>query len=96
MDIIRLPTGEQAPIDVDCLRIEERPGGEYRLTASAICVGADDGESVSIVGCPLFASAEAAESAGMAWAINVGVEQLFISTGTMDQPLELLEIDKPL
>lgn len=96
MQILRLPTGENAPVDADCLRIEEQPSGEYRLTASAMCSGADDGESVSIVGGPLFTSPTNAEAAGVAWATDVGVERLFVSTGTLDQPLELIEIDQPL
>ena len=96
MEIIRLPVGEQASTDADCLRVEEQPDAGYKLTASAICIGADDGESVSIVGGPTFADAAQAEAAGIAWAANVGVERLFISTGTLDQPLQLLEIDKPL
>ena len=57
MEIIRLPVGEQASTDADCLRIEEQPDAGYKLTASAICIGADDGESVSIVGGPTFADA---------------------------------------
>jgi hypothetical protein len=27
---------------------------------------------------------------------DVGVEQLIVSTGTLEHPLELIEIDKPL
>lgn len=96
MEIVRLPVGEQASVAADCIRIEEQPGASYKLTASALCVGADDGESVSIVGGPVFATAAQAEAAGLAWATNVGVERLFVSTGTLDHPLELIEIDKPL
>jgi hypothetical protein len=54
MEIIRLPLGVQASVDADCIRIEEQPGATYKLTASALCVGADDGESVSVVGGPVF------------------------------------------
>lgn len=96
MEIVRLPLGEQASVDVDCIRIEEQPGTTYKLTASAMCVGADDGESVSIVGGPEFGTIEQAEAAGLAWAATVGVERLFVSTGTLARPLELIEIDKPL
>jgi len=96
MEIVRLPVGKQASLDADCIRIEEQPGATYKLTASAMCTGADDGESVSIVGGPVFGTAEEAETTGVAWAVNVGVERLFVSTGTLAHPLELTEIDKPL
>jgi hypothetical protein len=68
----------------------------FKLAASALCRDAHAGESVSIVEAPTFETAEKAEAAGLVWAANVGVEQLFISTGTMVQPLELTEIDRPL
>jgi hypothetical protein len=96
MEIVRLPVGAQAPVDADCIRIEELSGSTFKLTASALCVGSDDGDSVSIVDGPLFGSIEQAEAAGKAWATNVGVERLFVSTGTLEQPLEVIEIDKPL
>ena len=96
MEIVRLPFGKQASVDADCIRIEEQPGGTDKLTASALCVGAEDGESVSVVDGPVFASLEQAESAGVAWAANVGVKRLFVSTGTLARPLELIDIDGPL
>jgi hypothetical protein len=96
VEIVRLPVGKQAPIDADCIRIEEQDGSAYRLTASALCSEADEGESVSIVDAPVFASAAQAEAAGLAWATNVGVERLFVATGTLTHPLEMLEIDRPL
>lgn len=94
MEIIRLPIGKQASVDADCIRIEEQSGGAYKLTASALCTEAHEGESVSIVDTPLFGTLEEAEVAGVAWATNVGVERLFVSTGTLERPLELMEIDK--
>jgi hypothetical protein len=96
MEIVRLPVGEQASVDADCIRIEEQPGATYKLTASAMCVGAGDGESVSIVGGPVFETVEQAEATGVAWAADVGVERLFVSMGTLAHPLKLIEIDKPL
>ena len=96
MEIVRLPLGKQASVDADCIRIEEQAGETYRLTASALCVSPDDRESVSIVGGPVFRTSEQAEATGIAWAANVGVERLFVSTGTLAQPLEPIEIDKPL
>ena len=96
MEIVRLPLGEQASVDADCIRIEEQPGATYMLTASALCASTDDAESVSIVGGPAFGNIEQAEAAGFAWAEDVGVERVFVSTGTLACPLQLLEIDKPL
>ena len=96
MEIVRLPVGEQASVDADCIRIEELEGSIFKLTASALCVSSDEDDSVSIVGGPVFDSMEQAEAAGVAWATNVGIECLFLSTGTLQQPLEVTEIDKPL
>ncbi len=96
MEVIRLPVGKQAPVDADCIRVEQAGESIYKLTAPALCSGADGGESVSIVEVPTFESAEKAEAAGVVWAASVGVERLFVSTGTLSQPLELIEIDKPL
>lgn len=95
MDIVRLPIGQQAEVDVDCIRIEEQPGATYKLTASALCTEAEDPDSVSIVGNASFNTVADAETAGIAWATDVGVERLFVSTGTLAHPLELIEIDKP-
>ena len=96
MEIVRLPVGEQAAVDVDCIRVEELPGSTYKLTGTALCIGSDDGDSVSIVDGPVFETIEEAEAAGTAWATHVGVERLFVSTGTLDKPLEITEIDRPL
>jgi hypothetical protein len=96
MEIVRLPLGKQASVDADCIRIEEQPAGTYKLTASAMCTGADDGASVSIVGGPVFRTFGEAEDAGLAWAADVGVDCLFVSSGSQTHPLELVEIDQPL
>lgn len=96
MEIVKLPLGKQASVDADCIRIEEQPGATYKLTASAMCVGEGDGESVSIVDGLEFGTIEEAEAVGAAWAENVGVERLYVATGTLTRPLELIEIDKPL
>lgn len=95
MEIVRLPLGKQASVDADCIRIEEQPGATYKLTASAMCVGDGDGESVSIVDGMAFETSEQAEAVGVAWAANVGVERLFVCRGTLARPLELIEIDRP-
>jgi hypothetical protein len=99
MEIIRLPLGEAPPLDRDCLRIEQQADGSFALTATALCEdeGGDEDEdaSASIVGGPTFPTVEAAEEAGLAWAREAGVEQLYIGTGTLSQPLALTEADLP-
>lgn len=96
MEIVRLPVGKQAPVDTDCIRIEAQSAGTYKLTSSALCTEADGGDSVSVISTQLFDTAEEAEQVGTAWAANIGVDRLFVSTGTLASPLELIEIDGPL
>lgn len=96
MEITRLPVGEVAPSDTDCVRIEQKQDGTYKMTASALCTGNDDSESVSIVDGPIFQSLRQAEDAGIAWANDVGAEQLYISVGMHERPLKSTEIDLPL
>ena len=96
MEIIKLPIGEQAAVDVDCIRIEEQAEAVFKLSGSALCTAVDAGDSVTLIGGPDYDSAEQAEAAGIAWAATVGVERLFVSMGTVDHPFEILEIDKPL
>lgn len=96
MEIVRLPVGKQAAVDVDCIRIEEQSAGTYNLTGSALCTEANDDESVTLVGTQQFGTAEEAEEVGTAWAANIGVERLFVSIGTLARPLELIEIDEAL
>jgi len=93
--VVRLSVGKQAPIDADCIRIEQSADMIFNLTRSALCIGADDAESVSIVGGPTFGSAEKAEEAGLIWASNVRAEQLIVIAATLEHPLELIEIHKP-
>jgi hypothetical protein len=83
-------------VDADCIRIEERSPGTYILTGSALCEEANDDESVTLVGTQQFRTAEEAEEVGTAWAANIGVARLFVSTGTLASPLELIEIDEAL
>jgi hypothetical protein len=96
MEITRLPLGEVAPPDADCVRIEEGPDGDFKMTASALCTRQDDGESVSIIDWPPFGTAQQAEDAGVTWANEVGAEHLYVSVGTLDRPLKSTEIDLPL
>jgi hypothetical protein len=95
MELIKLPVGAQADVDTDCIRIEQLGAGSFRLTGSALCQQEDEGASVSLMNGMTYATPNEAEAAGLAWAQSVGVERLFISTGTLGRPLELTEIDLP-
>lgn len=82
MRIERLPNGERASDDTDCIHVEARDGRFY-LTGSAL---KHDGEfeqpeSVAIVSGEPYDSEQTAEDAGIAWASGHGVEHLFVSRG---------------
>lgn len=95
MELIKLPIGLQADVDVDCIRVEEIEAGSFQLTGTALCVAEDEGASVSLMNGLTYGTFDEAQAAGLAWAESVGVERLFISTGTREHPLELIEIDLP-
>ena len=75
MEIVRLPIGERAPIDSDCISIEQGETG-YNLTGSLL----GDEESVAIVSPIICATREAAEEQGIAWAEECGVPMLYVAT----------------
>lgn len=79
MEIVKLPPGEQAPKESDCIRIEPS-GGEYRLVSSALfCRGdSEQAESIALVGGEPYRSYDEAEAAGLAWAAEHGVETLYV------------------
>lgn len=70
MEITRLPEGESAPHDVDCVCIERREDGLFYLNGTALldCGDSDEAESVSMIGSDAYATFEDAEAAGLAWA----------------------------
>ena len=82
MDIVRLPEGEQAPKDSDCISLAQLPDGKVQLEASALvnCGDSEVDESIALVGGTSYASMEDAEAAGVAWADSHGVEELYVST----------------
>jgi hypothetical protein len=48
MEIVRMPVGEQALADADCIRSEGRPGASYeRLEVCACSVPTDRSEAAS-------------------------------------------------
>lgn len=80
MDIVRLPVGEHAPVDSDCISIDQLPDGTFNLTGSML----GDEESVAIVSPIICDSREAAEEQGIAWANECGVPKLFVATTLLD------------
>ena len=88
MDIIKLPDGQQAPDEADCISIERQTDGSYELTGTALiaCGDSDEVESIALVGLPLFDSYEAAEDAGFAWAAQQCVAQLYVARVAFDIP----------
>jgi hypothetical protein len=86
MEVIRLPTGQPAPPDVDCIGIDRLPDGGFNLNATALlqCDNGAEAESVSLIGAPPFATVEEAEAAGLAWAAEHCVARVYI---TLDAPL---------
>ncbi|TVV70700.1 hypothetical protein [Sphingomonas solaris] len=76
MDIIRLDPGVSAPLDSDCISIEQNPDGRFFLTGAAL----RGDESVAMVGGPTYDSYEAAEAEGLAWAESNEVATLHIAS----------------
>jgi len=89
MEIVKLPLGEMAPADTDCIKINEAPVGGFTLVASAlmVCGDRDDTESVSLVSSEPYPSYDAAEAAGLAWAEDLCVATIYIETGGGTEPV---------
>lgn len=81
MEIVRLPEGERAPEDTDCISLSELPDGRCRLEASALinCGDSEEAESIALVDGGAYPTLEDAEAAGFAWAESHCVERLFVS-----------------
>lgn len=88
MEIVKLPHGEMAPADTDCIKINEISTGRYSLVASALmaCGNGDDTESVALVGSDPYPSYDEAEAAGLAWAEAHCVEIVYVETGGGAEP----------
>lgn len=90
MDIRKLPAGEPAPSDGDCIRIQELDGGGFQLNGSVLfrCGDTEAAESVSLVGGEPYSSYGDAEAAGLAWAHDHCAELLYVcrSAGTAPLP----------
>lgn len=82
MEVIKLPVGEQAPKESDCISVEEQADGSYLLNTSTLsnCTGEDDeAESMSVIGSQPYDSYDDAEAAGLAIASEQCVTTLYIT-----------------
>jgi hypothetical protein len=90
VEIIRLPTGQAAPEDRDCIQVQELQDGAFELVGSVLlqCGDGNEIESVSITGGTSYASYEGAEAAGLAWAAEHCVDTIYVvrSNGTDQLP----------
>lgn len=70
MEVIRLPNGQDAPKDADCVCIERGEDGRFYINATALldCGDTEEAESVSMIGSAPYDSYDEAEAAGLAWA----------------------------
>lgn len=82
MEIVKLPVGEQAPKDSDCISLRNLPDGKVRLEASALVNRGDTevDESIALVDGGAYDWIDLAEAAGLAWADSHGVERVYVST----------------
>ena len=82
MDIVKLPAGEPAPEDSDCISLQPLADGKVRLEASALasCGDTEVDESIALLDGGAYDSMEKAEAAGLAWANSHGVERVYVST----------------
>ncbi len=89
MEIIKLPPGEMASEDTDCIKINETADGQFSLVASALmeCGDGENVESVALVASDPYPSYEAAEAAGLAWAEAHCVATIYVETGGSPEPV---------
>lgn len=83
MQIVKMPPGEMADEDTDCIKIGRTSDGRYSLVTSALVINndhTDADESEAVVGGETYATYEAAEAAGLAWAAGLGVDTIHVET----------------
>ena len=86
MEIIKLPFGEMAPEESDCISVQETDDGRFYLNTSALSnCPEDEAESSSVIGSAPYDSYEAAEAAGLAIAAEQCVETVVISRIKLEQ-----------
>lgn len=84
MKITKLPAGQTAPKDSDCIKIERIDDGLFTITTSGLvdCRN-DDGEeaeSEAVISSDSYDTYEEAEAAGLAWAENVCLKEVYVET----------------
>lgn len=85
MQIVKMPPGEMADEDTDCIKIGRTSDGRYSLVTSALVINDDQagaGDSEAVVGSETYPTYEAAEAAGLAWAAGLGVSKIHVETST--------------
>jgi hypothetical protein len=89
MEIVKLPAGEHASDESDCIRIQELPSGAFGLNGSVLfrCGDAEVAESVSLIGGEPYETYDAAEAAGLAWASEHCAEILYVCRSDGTKPL---------
>ena len=74
MDVVRLPFGELARPEDDCIRLHHLPDGRVRLEGTVL-----SGEASASIGGSYYTSEEAAEAAGLAWANECDVARIYVA-----------------
>ena len=75
MEITKLPFGERAPVDSDCICIEYLPDGRFRVSGTLL----SGEESTALVGI-VTDSKEAAEEQGLAWMNGCDIARVYVSS----------------
>ena len=90
MEIIRLPWGELAPEDSDCVHVEEEGEGRWQLNTSSLksCDTDDNAESDATIGGEPYDSYDAAEAAGLAIAGEHCAGRVYVSRARAGQAME--------
>jgi hypothetical protein len=83
MEVIKLPEGQAAPQESDCISIDDAPGGMFSMSATALqqC-GEGEGEEIdsdALIGGGTYQSYDEAEAAGLAWASEHCADTVYIS-----------------
>ena len=81
MEVIKLPFGERAPLDSDCISIEHLPDGRFRVSGTLLT----GEESTALVGIVCDTAAQA-EDQGLAWADGCSVPKVYLSNIPAAEP----------
>lgn len=68
IEIVKLPAGQHASAESDCIRVQETVDGGYELRGSLLlaCGDSDGTESVSLISSEPYGTYDEAENAGIA------------------------------